>query len=126
MEMTLKESNVYATARAQREAQLAADQREAERIAAANEAENEQLRKQRLSGLAKARTAQHLEAEEQALKPEYTRRKREWLATHPGKDASDFDSHAWPQLRPLVLAEMQNAAVEASKASLLRQYEYAM
>jgi hypothetical protein len=106
-------SPAYERAKAEREA--AQRERERQAAAAQREAEwlNTQARQQREAKLQAERDAQRA-TDEARLDAEIDKagEQAHWLAEHPGLTAADFERHAWPQLRPLLLQRHQHAKVE--------------
>ena len=109
--------------RREREAVQARAEREAEE----RREENQRFRDEHLAGLATQRAEEHKLEERRLdalLEPEKQRRKRQWLADHPDKSESDFERHAWPQLRVNLVEEMEAADEKEIEMSLRRTGRY--
>jgi hypothetical protein len=64
--------------------------------------------------------AQKAAALDAALDPHRLRMQREWVADHPGQTAADFMAHAWPQLKPNLIEDLNREAEEAAYAEFKR------
>lgn len=107
------------TMRREREAREAAEAAAAEQARAENAAAHQRLATERAQAqrVQQAQTEAALEAE---LAAERQHLEREWVAHHPGRTATDFRAHAWPQLRANLVERRRHEAIERTKAELLQ------
>ena len=88
---------------------------------------NTAARETYLAGLAKQKAEADRRQEaatDAALAPAKERARRDWLLSHPGKDAADFEKVAWPLIRANLIEDQRAAVIEATKAQLRSSGRY--
>ena len=63
---------------------------------------------------------------DEELAPERARLEREWTAAHPKRSAADFMRHAWPHLRPNLVARRESDLLAQTRQELQRTGRYVL
>ena len=88
---------------------------------------NTEARQRRLAKEAQQRAERQRQEEEQLDQQLAPRRKVEearWLIANPGRTAADFERLAWPHVRTLLVAELEDERSRQTAATLARSGQY--
>jgi vancomycin resistance protein YoaR len=96
-------------------------------VIARQQAENAELRRKYLNGLAAAKAAKQAEHDAEVdaeLEPAKQTLMRGWLANNPDQTEGDFEKKAWQHLRTNLIEQRKTAAMEATEQQLRASGRY--
>ena len=88
---------------------------------------NDEARRRHLAGLDAKRAEERRREEErldQALAPRRQVEQARWLIANPGRSAADFEQMAWPHVRTILVAEMEDERNRQTVASAANSGRY--